>query len=278
MLSYRHAFHAGNFADVLKHIVVVDILAHLVKKAKPFAYIDTHAGAGLYDLHSGQAKMLGEHADGIGKLTAKEFPELAAYFDVIRACNKPGKLDFYPGSPLIARHYLRPHDRAWLYELHPYEFRALGNNMGNNRAIKIFCEDGINALASLLPPTSRRGLVLIDPSYEMKSDYEQVFIAVEKACKKFATGIYAVWYPVVDRSRIDLLEKRFIASGIKNIQQFELGVAPDTHARGMTAAGMFVVNPPWTLFERMSAVLPRLARTLGHTGEAFYKCNVLTGE
>jgi 23S rRNA (adenine2030-N6)-methyltransferase len=278
LLSYRHSFHSGNFADILKHIVVVEILEHLIKKEKPFEYIDTHSGAGLFDLKSEHAQKLCEHADGIGKLKANDPPGLSRYFGVIDGYNPSGSLDFYPGSPLIAKHFLRPHDRAWLYELHPQDFKLLCENIGKDRRIKTFCQDGLKELDSLLPPTSRRGFVLIDPSYEIKSEYDQVFYAIEKAYKKFATGIYAVWYPVVDRGKIDLLEKRFTLSNIKNIQQFELGVAPDSHERGMTSAGMFVINPPWTLFDKMSDMLPKMARIIGDDNGNFFKCNILSNE
>ncbi len=278
MLSYRHSFHAGNFADVIKHIILVEILEYLTQKEKPFEYIDTHSGAGLFNLKSADAKKLEEHEAGIGRISQEDFPEIDRYFEVVHSCNPSIHTNFYPGSPSIAKYFLRPQDRAWLFELHPQDYKLLSNSMKQQKKIRVACEDGLKGLDSLLPPMSRRGLVLIDPSYEIKSEYDQVVSAVEKAYKKFPTGTYAVWYPVVDRSTIDRMERKFIRSGIKNIQRFELGVSPDSSERGMTAAGMFVVNPPWTLLDKMSQLLPRLAQALGENGHKLFKCDLLSGE
>lgn len=278
MLSYRHAFHAGNFGDVVKHVVLVEILDHLSKKAAPFEYIDTHSGTGLYDLRSGDARKLQEHKGGINKIQADEFPELERYFEVVRAYNKPGALDFYPGSPAIARHFLRSQDRAWLFELHPKDFEILCRNMRSGGKIRVSCQDGLKGMNAIVPPASRRALALIDPSYEIKSEYDQVLDVVVKAHKKFSTGIYAVWYPVVDRNRIKKLEKGFVQRGIRNVQRFELGVSADSSGRGMSASGVFVINPPWMLYEKMFAVLPRLACVLGGQDNGCFKCDVICGE
>jgi 23S rRNA (adenine2030-N6)-methyltransferase len=278
LLSYRHSFHAGNFADVLKHIVLVEIFAYLRKKDKPFDYIDTHAGAGLYHLRSPQAEKLMEYADGIGRLQARDWPELTGYFAAIQAHNRPGTLTVYPGSAAIARHFLRAQDKAWLFELHATDFELLQNIMADDARVKVRHEDGFQGLLALLPPASRRGLVLIDPPYEIKTDYAQVVDTVIKAHKKAATLTYAVWYPVVERRRINHLERRFIDSGLRDIQRFELAVAPDSEGLGMTAAGMIVINPPWTLREKMSHLLPRLVAALKQNAGAFSKCDVLVGE
>lgn len=278
MLSYRHSFHAGNFADVLKHIVLVEILEHMTKKDKPFDYIDTHSGAGLYYLKSSQATKLAEFNNGIGKLEAKKWPELARYFEIIGSANRGDALQYYPGSPLFATHFLRPKDRASLYEIHPSDFLLLKKNIGKKRQVRIQPEDGIKGLLSLLPPASRRALVLMDPSYEIKSDYELVSKTIKSAVKKFATGTYAIWYPVVDRQRINQLERSLVKSGIKDIQRFELGLSADTLGSGMTSSGMIVINPPWGLMKKMSEVLPKLVKTLGEGDDAFYKCDILVGE
>ncbi len=278
MLSYRHSFHAGNFADVIKHVVIVEILEYLSKKDKAFEYIDSHAGAGLFSLQSDHAEKLHEYTNGIGKLNAQDWPELALYFEIINSFNETGSFVYYPGSPLIARHFLRSQDRAWLYELHPTDFDLLKSNIGSDRQIRVKQEDGYKGLLSLLPPLSRRGLVLIDPPYEVKTDYQQVVNTVVLAHKKFSTGTYAIWYPVVDRSRIDQLEKNFIDSGIKNIQRFELAIAPDSHASGMTSSGMIVINPPWTLMKKMNQLLPKLVARLADDKDAYFKCDVLVGE
>ncbi len=278
MLSYRHSFHAGNFADVLKHVVLIEILEHLTKKDSAFDYIDTHAGAGLYNLHAEHAAKLGEYKKGIGKLSETDWPELARYFKIISEHNKLGGLTFYPGSPLIATHFLRRQDRAWLFELHPKDFYLLDKNMAANRHIRISNDDGFKSALALLPPASRRGLVFIDPPYEVKTDYAQVPETVIKAYKKFATGIYAIWYPVVDRQYIEQLEKKLVKSGIKNIQRFELGIAGDVRGSGMTATGMIVINPPWRLMEKMSLLLPRLVAALGNSNDAFFKSDILVSE
>jgi len=278
LLSYRHSFHAGNFADVIKHVVIVEILEYLSKKDKAFEYIDSHAGAGLFSLQSDHAEKLHEYTNGIGKLNAQDWPELALYFEIINSFNETGSFVYYPGSPLIARHFLRSQDRAWLYELHPTDFDLLKSNIGSDRQIRVKQEDGYKGLLSLLPPLSRRGLVLIDPPYEVKTDYQQVVNTVVLAHKKFSTGTYAIWYPVVDRSRIDQLEKNFIDSGIKNIQRFELAIAPDSHASGMTSSGMIVINPPWTLMKKMNQLLPKLVARLADDKDAYFKCDVLVGE
>ena len=278
MLSYRHSFHAGNFADVIKHIVLVEILQHLCRKDSPFDYIDTHAGAGLFDLGSEHAGKLQEFRDGIAKLMPPEWPELAAYFAVLNSYNSPGKLQHYPGSPMIARHFLRARDREWLFELHPADFAILQGNVAGDRRVKVAREDGFQGLSGLLPPLSRRALVLIDPAYEVKDDFLQVVKTCTRAWKKFATGIYVVWYPVVERERIDELASRFVNSGMRNIQRFELGLTADTAARGLTAAGLIVINPPWTLMERMSVLLPRLVATLGRDAGAFFKAETLVDD
>jgi len=278
MLSYRHSFHAGNFADVIKHIVLVEILQHLCRKDSPFDYIDTHAGAGLFDLGSENAVKLQEFRDGIAKLTQPEWPELAAYFAVLSEYNSPGKLQHYPGSPLIARHFLRTRDREWLFELHPADFATLQDNVAGDRRIKVAREDGFQGLLRVLPPLSRRALVLIDPAYEVKDDFLQVVDTCTRAWKKFATGIYLVWYPVVERERINELESRFVSSGMRNIQRFELGLTADTAARGLTAAGLIVINPPWPLMEKMQALLPRLIAALRKDEGGFFKADTLVDE
>lgn len=278
MLSYRHSFHAGNFADIVKHVVLVEILDYLIKKETPFEYIDTHSGAGLYDLTSSHATKLEEHTKGIGRLEPKDLPELTRYFDVINKYNESGDLKVYPGSPLIAEHFLRTQDRAWLFELHPQDYESLCDNVGGNKKIRVSCQDGLKGMLALLPPKTRRGLILIDPSYEVKSEYDHIFDAAVKAYKKFATGIFAIWYPVVDRRKIENLENKFVLSGIKNIQRFELGVSADSNERGMTSSGLFVINPPWTLFDKMSKVLPKLSQILSEGNGQFYKCDIISNE
>lgn len=278
MLSYRHSYHAGNFADVIKHCVLIEILQHLVKKDAAFDYIDTHAGAGLYDLNSEQAQKLQEYKSGFGKLALSEFPELETYFDIVSNTNKSPKKKLYPGSPLIAEYFLRRQDRSWLFEMHPKDYVLLKNNNAKNKRVRVSQSDGFKGALALLPPQSRRALVLIDPSYEIKSDYHAVADNLISAHKKFSTGTYALWYPVVERERITTLEKKLLASGIKNIQQFELALNKDQDNAGMTASGMIVVNPPWTLMKTMENLLPKLANTLGESHNSFYTSRILVQE
>jgi len=287
MLSYRHSFHAGNFADVIKHIVLVEIISHLLKKDKPFDYIDTHAGAGMYDLQSFEAAKLAEYRQGVGLLNSMNYPELAKYFELIASVNElPGKLDYYPGSPYFALSMMRAGDQAHLHELHAKDFRLL-NTLARKGGqffadANVYEADGYQGLLRLLPPRSRRALVLIDPSYEVKSEYQTMVDTVVKAHKKFATGIYAIWYPVVDRARITQIDHILYKSGIKDIQRFELALSEDSKEKGMTASGMWVINPPWGLFEKMQLVLPKLKKDLVldsfGPSMASYRCEILVAE
>lgn len=278
MLSYRHSFHAGNFADVLKHLVLVEVVEYLLRKDGRVDYIDTHAGAGLFNLAAGDALKLQEHSDGIGRLGSTDIPGLARYLEVIDAFNSGGGRAIYPGSPAIALHLLRPQDRAWLFELHPQDFDVLAGNMAGDRRVRVAREDGLRASLALLPPVGRRALVFIDPSYEIKADYDQVVDTVQKAHAKFATGTYVIWYPVVDRRRIIAMERRLLRTGIRNIQRFEICVGADSDDHGMTGSGLFVINPPWTLLGTMSTVLPDLARVLARDPHFSCACDVIAGE
>lgn len=263
MLSYRHAFHAGNFADVLKHLVQVETLTHLQKKDKPFIYIDTHAGAGIYSLDSNQAQKTAEHVHGISAIRALEWPELKNYLQVAEQLNEmDGQTNLYPGSPAIAQAFLREQDRAILFELHPSDYLLLEEFTHNDRRIRVNKSDGFQGLIATVPPTIKRGLVLIDPSYEIKSDYDDVVEVLIATYRRFATATYALWYPVVDRERVNTIEEGLKASGIKNIQQFELGLKPDSLGHGMTAAGMIVINPPYTLKSNLEKLLPKLSKHL----------------
>ncbi len=277
MLSYRHSFHAGNFGDVIKHIVLIEILEYMTRKDSAFEYVDTHSGAGMFDLQSGQAQKLEEYKLGIARLKPYEFPELATYFDVIAAHNTGHKLQTYPGSPAIASYFLRSTDKAWCYELHPKDFELLTELLSTKKNFRVYQEDGLTGLVARVPPKCRRGLALIDPSYEVKSDYDAVLTTIIKAHNKFAGGIIALWYPVVERETNSRLEKKLKAGGIANIQLFELGVKADSSASGMTAAGMIVINPPWQLKAKMDALLPRLAQAIAPESGRF-RCEILVTE
>ena len=272
MLSYRHSFHAGNHADVLKHTVQSLIIESLKEKDKPFLYLDTHAGAGRYQLSGEHAERTGEYLEGIARIWAQESvpEELKTYLDAVSALNPRGDLRFYPGSPLIAAHLLRDHDKLNISELHPSDFPLLRNEFSRDNRARVVREDGYQQLKSQLPPLSRRGFVLIDPPYELKSDYQAVVKGIQEGHRRFATGTYAVWYPVVLRQQIKRMVKDFQATGIRKILQIELAVRPDSDQRGMTASGMIVINPPWKLESQMKSLLPWLHKVLvpegtGHT-------------
>lgn len=272
MLSYRHSFHAGNHADVLKHIVQTLIIESLKEKEKPFLYLDTHAGAGRYQLTNAHATRTGEYLEGIARLwQQEEVPELIIpYLDAISALNSKDELRYYPGSPLLAAHLLREYDSLALTELHPTDFPLLRTEFSRDARVRVAREDGFTQLKSKLPPTSRRGFVLIDPPYELKQDYSAVVKGVIEGHKRFATGTYAIWYPVVHRQQIKRMLKELEASGIRKILQIELAVKPDSSQLGMTASGMIVINPPWKLESQIKSILPWLHKTLvpegiGHT-------------
>ncbi|AKH63637.1 MULTISPECIES: 23S rRNA (adenine(2030)-N(6))-methyltransferase RlmJ [Photorhabdus] len=272
MLSYRHSFHAGNHADVLKHTVQSLIIESLKEKEKPFLYLDTHAGAGRYQLSGERAERTGEYLEGIARVWQREdLPqELKVYMSAVTALNQSSNLRYYPGSPLIARHLLRQNDKLNLTELHPSDYPLLRNEFSRDNRSRVVREDGYQQLKSQLPPQSRRGFILIDPPYELKSDYQAVIQAIEEGYKRFATGVYALWYPVVLRQQIKRLVRDLEATGIRRILQIELAVRPDSDQRGMTASGMIVINPPWKLEQQMKSVLPWLHKVLvpegtGHT-------------
>ncbi len=280
MLSYRHSFHAGNFADVLKHIILIQNLEYLTKKDQPLCCIDTHAGPGKYDLNGDYALKNREFDNGIGKLWQRtDLPDcVARYVSLVKRFNGADTLTRYPGSPLITKQLLRDKDRLCLFELHTTEIKLLTLEAKKDRRISVIHADGLTGCVNLLPPFERRGLVLIDPSYEIKSDYQQVVASLIAMHKRFATGTYALWYPVIDRSRNQKLELAIKNAGIKNIQLFELGLRADSNEHGMTATGMIVINPPWTLAAEMNRVLPWLAEVLGHNGEGFYRVQTLADE
>jgi len=279
MLSYRHAFHAGNHADVLKHFVQVQLHLYMNQKDAAYTYIDTHSGAGVYALDSAQATRSGEYETGIGPLwSCTDVPApLAAYLDLVKGMNPSGKMRYYPGSPYVAEQVAREQDRLRLFELHPSDHKILSENFrrleahkaeqgerARGRRVIIEHGDGFNSLKALLPPPSRRALVLIDPPYEIKDDYRRVRDALDEALGKFPSGIYAIWYPVLQR-----MESRQFADRLKRLPAKEwLNVTlttrtptPDGH--GLHSSGMFILNPPYTLEPMLREVMPYLVRVLG---------------
>ncbi|EKO3576340.1 23S rRNA (adenine(2030)-N(6))-methyltransferase RlmJ [Vibrio metschnikovii] len=264
MLSYRHSFHAGNHADVLKHIVQSLILNALQQKETPFVYHDTHSGVGRYDLTHEWSEKTGEYKQGIGRLwqQADTPAEIDSYLEAVKALNQGEELRYYPGSPRIARAHLRAQDRMVLSELHPSDYPLLEQEFARDRQVAIYKQDGFARLKASLPPKERRGLVLIDPPYELAKEYRDVVQAIAQSHKRWSTGIYAIWYPVVNRCDIEDMLEGLANLGIRKILQVELGVAPDTNQRGMTASGMIVINPPWKLESEMQTILPFLKQAI----------------
>ena len=270
MLSYRHGFHAGNHADVLKHTVLLALLRHLALKDKPFSVVDTHAGAGFYRLDHAFAEKTGEWRDGIGRLLAATDapPALADYLALIRSANggdgaaAPNTApSVYPGSPWISRQLLRPDDRLRVFEMHSSDAPALIDTLRGDRLVKVTAGDGYAGLKASWPPPSRRGLALVDPSYEVKTEYAQVVNAVADALQRFATGTVAVWYPRLARRESETLPARLIRLNPQNW----LHVALDVRARmpdGLFGSGMVVLNPPWTLPDALRPVMPYLKARL----------------
>lgn len=272
MLSYRHAFHAGNHADVLKHLVEVLVLQYLVQKdGKPLRYIDTHAGEGTYDLRKSFASKNREFDTGITQLWQRSDlpPAVQAYVDVVRSCNRENELRYYPGSPAIAAHILRPEHRLQLFELHPEDATRLQQWAGRDRRVRVSEEDGFAALKAILPPVEKRALVMLDPPYEVKADYATAITTLQLASKKFATGVYALWYPLLEREAVPLLVHKLQALPVKSLL-VELSVRPAA-AGGMTGSGMFVINPPWQLQQQLEACLPWLQSVLAEPDAAPYR-------
>ena len=264
MLSYRHSFHAGNHADVLKHTVLTLCINYLKEKDKPFLYLDTHSGAGRYLLQSEHAEKTAEYQTGIGRIWQQEtLPELLTpYLSVLKYYNRTETLKYYPGSPLIAKQLLRDQDKLNLTEIHSTDYPLLRQEFLKDKRAKVLREDGFQQLKSKLPPQSRRGIILIDPSYEIKEGYQKIPKALLEGYKRFSTGIYLIWYPVVNRTQSQRMINQIVESGIKNILQIELAVQPDNNQKGMTASGMIVINPPWKLQQEMKELLPWLSQRI----------------
>ena len=266
MLSYRHAFHAGNHADVLKHIVLLQIAEYLAEKPAPFWIIDTHAGAGRYALESAHAAKLGEYRDGIGRLwNRKGLPPAAVdYVEFVKMLNPDGQLRHYPGSPWLASQVLREGDRLRLYELHGTDLKLLQECFKTaGRQVTVNASDGFSGLKAILPPPPRRALVLIDPSYETRDDYVNVVKGLQEALKRFATGTYAVWYPLLNKLEARKLPDRLKGLGAANWLHVTLEVrAPSRDGFGMSGSGMFIINPPWTLENKLRETLPGLTQIL----------------
>ncbi len=267
MLSYRHAFHAGNHADVLKHLVLVQLTRYLGRKEKAFWYVDTHAGAGSYALDSAQASKLGEHREGIARLWGRQDlpPALAEYLDLLRASNPKGALKVYPGSPDLALASMRTQDRLRLFELHSRDVLHLRKHFaGAGTRVIVEHGDGFAGLKAVLPPPPRRALVLIDPAYEERHDYERVVLALKDSLQRFPGGTYQLWYPQLTRREAHELPGRLKRLPASSWLHVTLRVrTPAADGFGMHGSGVFVLNPPWTLQASLEAAMPLLVEVLG---------------
>lgn len=277
MLSYRHSFHAGNFADLLKHLCQLHILEYLNRKEKPYFYLDTHSGAGLYSLRSSQAEKTSEYQQGIQRLYEHELhhPLLRRFRQLVDSFNPQGKLLHYPGSPAIAARLCRPQDRLQLHELHPADQTSLSALFKQDLRVKVWQTNGFQALKTSLPPAERRGLVLIDPPYEVKTDYEQVIKSLQDGLKRFATGTYAIWYPLLQRQQTEDWMRDFRRAGFNDLLRIEHSPLPDTNGLGMTGSGMLVINPPYTLAEDFRALLPELRKLLQQGGNGHHSVEIV---
>jgi len=294
MFSYRHAFHAGNHADVLKHTVLIATLQHLLQKDAALTVLDTHAGAGLYRLDGDYATTSAESADGILRLVAPATPPaltpaLQDYVDMVRAFNQGAVTRVYPGSPFIAQRLLRDQDKLKLFELHPTDARALAGNVAQleaGRQVAVLPEDGFEGVKKFLPPPARRALVLCDPSYEIKSDYGRVLDLVQDSLKRFATGVFAVWYPIIPRPEAHDLPRRLKTMANKagkpwlhatlTVKSSKLAAPASENQRrpGLPASGMFLINPPFTLQAALREALPQMAELLAQDRHATHGLEV----
>jgi 23S rRNA (adenine2030-N6)-methyltransferase len=280
-MNYRHAFHAGNFADVIKHIVLVRILTYLQEKPGAFRVIDTHAGAGLYDLAGEEAQRSGEWLTGVARVmqarfTAQAQPLITPYLDIVRSFNTPPALTAYPGSPLITRALLRPQDRMTVCEVAPGPRKHLIDALRRDTQARVVNLDGWTALPAFVPPKERRGLVLIDPPFEAKDEFDRLAARFAAAYAKWPTGIYVLWYPAKSRRATDELADRVAAftaaaKPAGKLLRIEFSAAPQIEGEALTSAGLLVVNPPWTLHDELKLLLPELQKPLGQGGAARYR-------
>jgi len=271
-MNYRHAFHAGNFADVLKHVVLIMLVGHLKKKATPFFFLDTHAGRGTYDLSEAEAQRSGEYRNGIARLLelreAALPAEVADYVRLVRESAGKGSsaITAYPGSPVIVSRLKRATDRMVLVEKLPKEADGLRAALGRQRLVSVIEGDGYAALKAQLPPRENRGLVLIDPPYESDLEFDNVLAALELAHERWPTGTYCIWYPLTDRAGPTRFHRGLERSGIRKILDVSLRILPPDAQVGMSGAGLTIVNPPWMLDDSLRTLMPQLHRLLSPEG------------
>lgn len=281
-MNYRHVFHAGNYSDVVKHVVLTGLISSLAKKDAPFCYIDTHAGVGYYDLYSDSAKKTKEFENGIEKIIQCPNPPhlVKQYLDCVHIINNQlskssySSLRYYPGSPLIARHLARAHERMIACELHPEDYQALKNTFANDKRVAIHHMDGFLGLKAFLPPAERRGLVLIDPPYENPDEFTRIAHALPGALKRWEMGIYAIWYPIKEKAQVARFYRAMREATEKPIYAIELTIYPDlpNHLNG---CGIAIINPPWQFDITMNDTLPWLWKALTINDQGGYSAFML---
>lgn len=276
-MNYRHGFHAGNFTDVLKHVVLTRILTHLNAKDKPWRVVDTHAGAGRYDLGSEEALRTHEWRDGVARLDQAPLAPaveelLKPWREALAAARERFGAEAYPGSPWLCRHAMRAEDRLIAAELHEHTFRKLAHALGRDERCKALAIDGWNALRANVPPKERRGLVLIDPPFEDKDEFETLTTEFIAAHRKWPTGIYALWYPIKDARAVERLLDSILEAGIGRLLRLEIDVDRPEAAGGLSATGLILVNPPWLLAQEAKILLPALSERLAQGPRPRYRC------
>ncbi|MGF6157880.1 23S rRNA (adenine2030-N6)-methyltransferase [Ensifer sp. KUDG1] len=282
-MNYRHIYHAGNFADVLKHAVLARLVTYLQQKEKAFRVLDTHAGIGLYDLSSEEAQKTGEWRDGVGRLLDGELPPeiaaiLAPYLSSIRALNPGSELTLYPGSPKLARMLFRPQDRLSAMELHPDDYETLHRLFDADFQSRVTELDGWLALGAHLPPKEKRGLILVDPPFEKEGEYERLADGLARGYRRFTGGVYCLWYPLKQGAPIKAFHEALKALDIPKMLCAELSVRSDRETTGLSGSGLIIVNPPFTLKSELDLLLPFLKTRLGQDRFASSRCFWLRGE
>jgi 23S rRNA (adenine2030-N6)-methyltransferase len=269
MLAYRHLFHAGGFADVFKHSLLSRLILALQKKEKPFFVLDTHAGIGRYDLDHDWAQKNAEYRDGIARIWGrKDLPdEFVPYFDAIRGENSGNAMRFYPGSPRVVRRLLRPVDRMVLVELNRKDCESLAWLFGGDRQTAVHLMDGYQSLRAFLPPKERRGLIFIDSSFDRAREFDRLATGLAEAHRRFATGVYALWYPMMEPMTMRAFERELVGTGIRNILQLELTVLPEGFGDGMRGCGMIVVNPPFGFEDQARRMIKWMRPLLAREGD-----------
>ena len=282
-MNYRHAYHAGNFADVVKHIILARILEYLKQKDKAFRVIDTHAGIGLYNLSGTEAGKTGEWQDGVGKVLGAAMPEkvhdlLAPWINAVRSVNSGANLTRYPGSPKLTRMLLRKTDRLSAIEKHPEDVKLLARQFEDDFQVRVIELDGWLAMGAHVPPKEKRGLVLVDPPFEEKGEFDRLVESLQRAHARWPGGIYALWYPVKDRKAVGDFHKALAATGIRKILATELMVRGFSSGPSLDGSGMIIVNPPFTLEGELKLILPELMKAMRRDERASWWVNWLAGE